>query len=68
VEVKERPGSAREVTALALTQLGQRAQLRQQWLKMIKVFLRRVPHVSRMILKAEERKGDGPGEATAAPK
>ncbi len=48
VEVQERPGSPRKITALALPQLGQFAELRQQRLQAIKTFLRCMPHTSSM--------------------
>jgi len=58
VEMKERPGSPREVTPLTLTQLGEPAQLHQQRLQAIKVFLRCMPHASSMTLTPRQRKAD----------
>jgi hypothetical protein len=57
VEVKERLGAPREITALALPQLGEPAQLHQQCLQAVKVILRRVPHGSSMTwdVKATQR-------------
>jgi len=48
VEVKERPRSSRKIAALALPQLGQFAELRQQRRQAIKIFLRCMPHTSSM--------------------
>lgn len=45
VEVKERPGAAREVAALALSQLRKTAQLHKQRLYAIKVFVICMAHV-----------------------
>ena len=44
MEVHKRLGSPREVSALALTQLGELAQLLEQRVDAIEIFLRRVPH------------------------
>jgi hypothetical protein len=44
MEMEERPGSAREVTALALPQLRELTQLREQLRHVIKIFVRRMPH------------------------
>jgi hypothetical protein len=46
VEVQERVRPPGEVAALALPQLRELAQLRQQWLQAIKIFVRGVPHTS----------------------
>jgi hypothetical protein len=48
VEVQERVRPPGEVAALALPQLRELAQLRQQWLQAIKIFVRGVPHTSSM--------------------
>jgi hypothetical protein len=55
MEVKERPGPPREIAALALPQLGELAQFPQQFLYVIKVFLRCVPHPSSMARPAKAR-------------
>jgi hypothetical protein len=63
VEVKKRPRPQREVTALAFAQLGDLAQLRQQGLYAVKVFLCCMPHSPSMTLNAkatQERTCTGP--------
>ena len=50
VEVGERPGSPREITALALLQLGELTQFHQQCLDVVKVVRCRMPHPSSMTL------------------
>ena len=64
VEVQERPRSPREITALALMQLGELTQSRQQRLDVIKVVRCRMPHPSSMTLditpvQAPTRRGPG---------
>ena len=71
VEVKECPAAPRKVAALGLSQLRERAQLRQQCLQLIEVFLRRMPHPSSMTLNVStaqesraERAGNEPFSST----
>lgn len=52
MEMKQCTVGSREAAALALPQLRQLAQLRQQRLKLIKVFPRCMPHASSMPLDA----------------
>jgi hypothetical protein len=57
VEVQEGAGASREIAALALSQLGQPAKLRQQRLKLIKVFPRRMSHGLSMTLSSGATQG-----------
>ena len=66
VEVQERPRSPREITALALMQLGELTQFQQQCLDVIKVVGCRMPHSSRMtvdVTAPQGRSGYGVGRS-----
>ncbi len=64
VEVQERAGAPRESAAPALPQLRQPSEFRQQRLKAIKVFLRRMSHRSSMTLSSSPTQGPAIWSAT----
>ena len=57
MKVQEGPGSAREVAALALSQPGERAQVRQEYFYPIKVFLSGMSHAPSMTQDIPARQG-----------
>jgi hypothetical protein len=60
VEVQERSGAPRERTPPALVQLREPAKLCQEWLRLIEVFLSRMPHLPSMTLSAQAPRGRDP--------